>query len=169
MSRPLSGLASGLLRLSYIQTPDAQQVMYSSTTRIFTDPSHPLYLATRRRAASFDPNRLYFKLSWHPGSKRKAVVSSWAVRRVREAVRQELQKRGFGMTGEALAPSHTPKHLSGIANIKIAPDDRILKARSAEVKAAASTLVDSIQHLHAKSSHDRARSYPQRYARASWT
>ncbi|KAH9875238.1 hypothetical protein J1614_004729 [Plenodomus biglobosus] len=83
---------------------------------IATDPSHPLHILQKRRQAE----RLKEGLWWHVTTgldlSKSSCVRTWARRRLRNALRHELQQRGYDHTG-SLVDTEAIKNKPDLMNV----------------------------------------------------
>ncbi|CBX93289.1 hypothetical protein IAQ61_009002 [Plenodomus lingam] len=66
---------------------------------IATDRSHPLYIAQKRRQAERSKEGLWWHVTTGVDLSKSSCVRTWARRRLRNAVREELQQRGYNHAG----------------------------------------------------------------------
>ena len=172
--------SASFLRYIFQPTPSFPNCCTHETTAYYLAfPSHPNHIRTSRRAHAFDPTKLHWSVTAHTDVSKKRTVRSWAKRRVVEAVREELRKRGFGPdgsvigqgddgvgTGGSLDRERPGRGLSGALRIYMALDDRkkVLTATGEEVRETVGVILSNVIRRQAW----RGGSRPGERARQEW-
>ncbi|KAF1916722.1 hypothetical protein BDU57DRAFT_430826, partial [Ampelomyces quisqualis] len=95
----LAKLKSPFFKVSY-----AKDYQTHIINHIATDASHPLHETQRRRAAERKREGLWWHVTTGADLTKSSCVRSWARRRVRHAVVDELKARGFDENAKAIKP-----------------------------------------------------------------
>jgi hypothetical protein len=82
---------------------------------VATDPSHPLYEMQKRRIAERKKEGLWWHVTTGADLAKSSCVRSWARRRLRNAIVEELKARGFDENGK---PIERNGFVSGLGAIK---------------------------------------------------
>lgn len=88
------------------QQPTTFRVSYAPEYKTFivnhiaTDPSHPLHEAQKRRQRERRREGLWWHVTAGVDLNKSSCVRTWARRRLRNAVKDELQQRGYDDTGK---------------------------------------------------------------------
>ena len=121
---------------------------FHHTHLIANDPSHPFHIRTQRRLDAFDPTIFHWTVKGPTDLSRKVVVRNWAVRRVKEALRRELKKRGWGTDGSWLRAEKGEKDgLRGALGIYLRKEGKAITASGDEVREECAWLVRRVEEL----------------------
>ncbi|CAO2650929.1 Nn.00g092260.m01.CDS01 [Neocucurbitaria sp. VM-36] len=110
-----------VLSLLSKQQPTTFKVSYAPDYKTFTlqhvanDPSHPLHETQKRRQKERKKEGLWWHATTGLDLNKSSCVRAWARRRLRNAVRDELQQRGYDATGKLVdlkAVQHRPDLLN---------------------------------------------------------
>lgn len=107
---------------------------YFATKTFAEEVDHPLHIQTQRRLEAFDADVLHWTVKCSLELSKKAVVRNWAVRRVKEAFRAELRKKGWNKDGTPNDVVERRRQLKGALCIRVNKNKHILEANGEEVR-----------------------------------
>jgi hypothetical protein len=96
----------GVFSLIARRPPQLFKVSYAAEYKNFIinhvviDPSHPLHATQKRRQAARKKEGLWWHATTGVDLNKSSVVRAWARRRLRNAVKEELKRRGYDETGK---------------------------------------------------------------------
>lgn len=116
---------------------------------------HPYHIRTVRKLANFDPTKLHWSVAAPHALSKSAFVRKTAVRRVREAFRQELRRAGWDSDGRRLPQGGQDGRiqrfdLSGALRLGLVKDTYAVTATAEEVRQSASWAVKTLFATHSK-------------------
>ncbi|KAF1852073.1 uncharacterized protein K460DRAFT_362833, partial [Cucurbitaria berberidis CBS 394.84] len=167
------------------QQPTTFKVSYASDYKPFiihhvaTDSSHPLYETQKRRQRERKKEGLWWHATTGVDLNKSSCVRAWARRRLRNAIKDELQQRGYDATGKLVdlkAIQHRTdlmdllrqgKTLDLTGSLRLHVQPPLIPAKYAQVRAETGHVVESIlQAIKDKasgiSSIKKTKSHPQR-------
>ena len=135
--------------LHYIFEPNPKPInccTYTSTKTFAAERDHPLHIRTQRRLRDFDPEILHWTVKCPLELSKKAVVRNWAVRRVKEALRDELGAKGWDGDGRVIGESDVGEKLGlkGALCILLNKNKRVMEASGEEVKSQCSRVLRKV-------------------------
>lgn len=137
-----------LFHFVFHTTPKAlnNPIRWTMTQQIASDPAHPLHIRTQRRLTAFDPNKLHWTVKAPVDLSKKAIVRNWAVRRVKEAFRLELENSGWTKDGQVLG-ENVKEGLKGALCVYLGKDAMVVMASWDDVRKECAWLVQKIVGL----------------------
>jgi hypothetical protein len=96
----------GVFALIAKRPPQLFKVSYAPEYKNFiinhvvTDPSHPLHETQKRRQVERKREGLWWHVTTGVDLNKSSVVRAWARRRLRNAIKEELKRRGYDETGK---------------------------------------------------------------------
>lgn len=149
---------SQLLRFVYEAFPEPINCTTLVQTRGYAeDPAHPFHIRTQRRLEQFDPRKLHWRVQCPIDVSKKSFIRSWAVKRVRSAIRKELSTLEYETvvktpasddSGErqdadpAAQPRREAFKLAGALQVILSKSSVPLTATDDQVKESASWLIE---------------------------
>ena len=152
-----------VLSLVAKQPPKTFKVYYTTvykslfTNHVATDPAHPLYETQRRRQAEKKKEGLWWHATAGADSAKSSCIRTWARRRLRNAVVDELKARGYDETGKFAKPKDVPQRadlmarvgagrtldLKGSLRLHVQPP--LIPAKYVDIRAEAGALIDALE------------------------
>lgn len=124
------------------------RVMFSSDPRpayaaraILDDDAHVLREATQQRLAQRDKNTLWWNVTANHLSEKK-VIRSWCCRRVRGAIVEALQAKGYDREGRVLPNTGARPPLTG--SLQLMGTETLITMKFSELQKQAALLVDAL-------------------------
>ncbi|CAN9436740.1 unnamed protein product [Alternaria sp. RS040] len=145
------------------QTPKTFKVYYTPTYKslfphhVATDPSHPLYETQRRRQAEKKQEGLWWHATASADSAKSSCIRTWARRRLRNAVVDELKARGYDETGKFAKPKIVPQRADLMARVgagqtldlkgslRLHVQAPLIPAKYLDIRAEAGAVIDALE------------------------
>ena len=142
-----------LFNLLYEAKPRPYNVATPLTTRIYADtPQHPLHIRAHRRLAAVDLGKLHISVTAAKSLSKKALIRGAAVNKVKNCLRQELERQGWRWDGTASRETHLEGDkgrdfdLTGAYRVALLPDPIVLTSTLDTVRECCSQLVRKMVH-----------------------
>lgn len=145
------------------QTPKTFKVYYTRVYKslfphhVATDPSHPLYETQRRRQAEKKQEGLWWHATASADSAKSSCIRTWARRRLRNAVVDELKARGYDETGKFAKPKIVPQRADLMARVgagqtldlkgslRLHVQAPLIPAKYLDIRAEAGAVIDALE------------------------
>lgn len=138
----------GVTSFRVMHSPDPQPAY--AARAILEDSAHVLHHATRQRVAQRDQNTLWWNITSNNLSE-KRVVRSWCCRRVRGALVEALQAKGYDREGRVQPNTRGRTPLTG--SLQLMGTEHLITVKFSELQKEAGFVVDALVKRSSKVAH----------------
>ncbi|KAK2761632.1 hypothetical protein FQN54_001460 [Arachnomyces sp. PD_36] len=135
--------------------------------RYLTKRNNPIYPKIAHMYQTRDPNTLWWSVSSIDMLSEKKVVRSWCCRRVREAFREALERKGFDREGRRVVPDADEGTIIAVKDQKgtliLNPRPEMKKASYEEIQELADKALDLLVNTTFKVPANRAKPWTKKH------